>query len=241
MDVCYSSATKPARFRPLLGSRVYFLTIVAVCFLAGESTRGDESEDRSVEFHGPGHPGYPNPFLLSYTLLESTLSPNKQFGVIFPKLLLEGSPDFIVDAKQSLVLGEVNTDEPYFEHKNRGGLDVYWSPDSSAVLVENAGRWEPDGLVLLELKDGKISRQTKLGDQLGKMFSPAIAKAEHRRNDPDNGGAYYDVKAVRWKKEGGLQLRISCDGYTNPKAFDTSSTWEGKLEAVYDLAHGGDQ
>ena len=41
---------------------------------------------------------------------------------------------------------------------------------------------------------------------------------------------------MKWKRTGkGRQLQIKCEGQTNPKEFSEYSTWEGTLEAVWDV------
>ena len=138
---------------------------------------------------------------MGYVLLYRTLSPNKQFGVIFPNRELEGQPDFVVDAKQGRVLGEVRSDDPFFEHKNRADFQVYWASDNKALLVENDARWGPEGSVVIELRNGGISRQTDICNSLSGMFSPAIARAEHNGSDRPESPAL-ELKSVAWRKAG---------------------------------------
>jgi len=214
-----------------------------ICFLAAlfgpisPLIGADEQEKTPIEFHGPaGRPGFPNPFSIGYLLRKSTLSPDKQYGVIFPKILLESESDFIVNVKTSAILAAVQVNNgvtPYFEGQNRGGLTVTWSPDSTAMLVEIDERWHPGALVVIELKEGTVYRQTDLSEQVDKLFSPAAAK--HTRSK-DAEVDTYDVTATTWKATPeGLQLQLKCEGQTNPKAFSDHSTWEGTFEAVWDL------
>jgi hypothetical protein len=159
--------------------------------------------------------------------------------VIFPNRLLEDNPDFIVNLRNARVLGMLETDEPYFEGKGHSGFSVNWSPDSTAVLVEIGGRWWPQDLVLIEMKGGKIFRQTGLLDQLGKIFSVALAKVKRTGGDQarvDTEVSEFDVAEVTWKTGRGLQLQITCEASTNPKGSPQQSTWEGKLVAVWDVA-----
>jgi hypothetical protein len=191
------------------------------------------------EFHGPPpHPGYPDAFELGYVLFD-ILSPNKQYGVIYPNRLMVGSeeeakPDFVVDVKNSRILASLETDVPYFEGR-KGDFSVNWSPDSRTVLVDNWGKWFPLNLVLIELKDGKVFRQTQLLDQLKKMFIPAIAKHDRPRARMEEGLRELRVTGVKWKTGKGLQLEIKCEGGTNPTDVEGKSSWSGELTAIWDV------
>ena len=213
---------------------------LGLCLLIGEGIldgpcRLAAATDEPEEFHGPPpHPGYPDPFEIGYILFD-TFSPNKQFGIIYPNRLLEESPDFIVDLKHSRILALLETGEPYFEGKNHGDLAAHWAPNSSAAVIENSGKWEPIGLLLVELKDGKVILQTDLLDSLNKIFSPAIAKAQHSRVE-DSAVGELDITGVKWKTGKSLQVEIKCEGSTNPKGFEEESSWYGELTAVWDVA-----
>jgi hypothetical protein len=107
-----------------------------------------------VEFHGPEvHPGYPDTFCAGYTLRKSAVSPDGKYGVIFPnRLVSDEGADFIVALKPSKILGKIETEDPYFEGENHGGIEFHWVPDSSALLVVHAGKWMPREVIVIEFK-----------------------------------------------------------------------------------------
>ena len=215
------------------GFCVVVLATIVTAGAAGDAAQ-DEKEDEAVEFHGPDvHPGYPDSFHVSYTLRKSALSPDGKYGVIFPDRNLEDSPgaDFVVAVKDSSIVGlvELNSDDVYFRGKNHGGLNVYWAPDSSAALVESEGKWEPRALVLIELKDGRIARQTELSGALSKLIDSAAPKADHFR-----AGVELDVNDVSWKA--GKSLQLKCEVTSNPKGNSGENSWAGTVTAVWDVA-----
>jgi len=222
---------------------IYNKPMVYACFLAAlsspinQAVYADEDDDATLEFHGPAQrPGYPDPFSIAYILRKNTLSPDTRYGVIFPKLLLAGAgPDFVVDRQNSAVLGAVEVNEsttPYYEHQNYGGLDVWWSADSAAALIEIDKKWMPGSLVVIEIKNGTIERQTDLSDQVEKLFSPA--KAKHTRSS-ETEVSDYEVSGVKWKlTEKSKQLQIRCEGETNSRGI-SQYTWKGTFAAVWDL------
>jgi hypothetical protein len=60
--------------------------------------------------------------------------------VNFPnRLVSDEGADFIVALKPSKILGMIETEDPYFEGENHGGIEFHWVPDSSALLVVHGG------------------------------------------------------------------------------------------------------
>jgi hypothetical protein len=217
---------------PLVVLGAVFALGITIAFSA------EDEEETPIPFHGPGvHPGYPDAFHVGYELLPSALSPNKRYGIIYPKRFLEDNPgaDFVVDVPGSRLLASLDTEDPYFVGRNHGSLACHWSPDSSAVLVDNGGKWMPRNLLLVELKDGAVVRQTDLLDPLLRVFAPAIAKAE-RSSAKDASPGELSITSVKWKNGRGAQLEFKCEGSTNPKGFEDQSAWAGKAVAVWDVA-----
>jgi hypothetical protein len=192
-----------------------------------------ESNEEPAHFKGPPPlPGYPDPFNLEYFLAGLT-SPNKRYDIIYPSVSLDRSADFIVDLVKARVLAVLDTDLPYFQNKNHGDLDAHWAPDSSAVVVEVAGKWAPDGLILVEFHNDEVVRQSDLLHSLSRFFAAPIAKRTHVKESAA-GVDELDLKAVEWKS--GSKLQLHCEGMTNGKDFENESRWEGELTAIWDVA-----
>lgn len=207
---------------------------MAVCL---PTARAQEAgEDEEVPFHGPDvHPGYPDAFLVSYTLRKNTVSPDGKYGVIFPdRTRMDDATDFLVVVKESRILGviEFGSEDTYFVGKNHGGLNVYWAPNSSAVLVVSEGKWTPRELMLIELKDGRIVRQTPLFAPWEKAIHAAAPKAA----ELGRAMVELDLNGVSWKMEKSLLLQLKCDVSTNPKGFSDQSSWSGSVVGAWDIA-----
>jgi len=216
--------------------RICLPVFAALCSSNVAIAETAEDEEVRIDFHGPApRPGYPDAFQLGYILLKRMISPNNRYAVVFPNQLLEESPDFIVDIEDSRIIGFVPTEEPYFQGKNHGSLAASWSPDGSAVLVENGGKWSPNDLLLFEFRNGEISRQTDVLMPLQKFFAAARSKSEHRRVD-ETSAADISINELKWTTGKNPRLQIKCDGETNPKEFEESDSWSGELTAVWDIA-----
>jgi hypothetical protein len=181
------------------------------------------------------HPGYPDAFYLSYTLRKSAVSPNGKYGIIFPdRTRMDDPANFLVAVKESRILGEIDfqPDDIYFAGKNHGGLTVRWAPNSSAVLVVTEGKWSPRELIVVELKDGRIGRQTPLIGALEKGIHAAAPKAAGL----DRAMVELEVKDIAWKAGKSLQLQFKCEVSTNPKGFPNEDSWSGSIVALWDAA-----
>ena len=198
---------------------------------AGAQEAGDDEE---VEFHGPDvRPGYPDAFHLSYTLRKDAVSPDGTYGVLFPdRTHMDDPANFIVAVKESRLVGMIDFEPEhiYFAGSNHGGLSVCWAPNSSTVLVVSEGKWSPRELMLIELKDGRINRQTPL---LG-LFEKAIVSAAPKAFRQGTSMVEMDLNDISWKTEKLLQIKGELT--TNPKAFPNENSWSGTIAASWDTA-----
>jgi hypothetical protein len=212
----------------IVGLGVAQLLIGSACVCAQ-----DAGDDEEVEFQaGSEKPGSAN--VASYTLRKSTISPNGNYGIVFPAQTNEDDArDYVVAVGESRILGEIDfeLDDAYFPGKNYGGLDVYWTPDSSVVVVISAGKWTPRELVVIELKDGHIARQTPLFAELEK----AIAAAAPKESRLPNPMVEMDLTDVSWKTGENRLLHLECDVLTNPKGLSDEESWCGNVVANWDL------
>ena len=60
-------------------------------------------------------------------------------------------------------------------HKNRGGIEIGWSPDARSALAVSAARWGSESVVWIEPQTGKI---VEVQDQLHKSFHGVLRKTE---------------------------------------------------------------
>jgi hypothetical protein len=193
-----------------------------------------------IEIHGPNvRPGCPDAFALGYKLAEGSVSPDGKYGVIYcndPDIVTEGAHNFLVALKPFRILAVVDE----FSYRDRTELKTEWTKDSSAALVEVAGKWGPIGFTLFELRDGRVTRQTNLYAQIQRLLKPDFRKA---KVTPYNDYFHFILDAQAVNQERGT--RIDADGQrihvdvratSNPKPMDPPiKTWGGELEAVWSI------
>lgn len=204
--------------------------------------RGEE-ESEKIEIHAPAvHPGYPDYFNLRYMVHPGSVSPNGQFALIHPtRAALLGTPgpgdNFLVALNPFQIVGRIETKQPYFEGENHSGFSVTWSPDSSVGLVQIDAKWGPRSEHLIELRDGRIARQTDLAAEVRKLLQPDFRRAKVERYNE-----YYDFVLDAESAGDGFTLersdrvRIHCTATNDPKFME--SAWTMQVDGVWDVAQG---
>jgi hypothetical protein len=181
-----------------------------------------------------------------YLIASSTLSPDKKFGVIYPKTELcpdqpkKGSADrckdYLVALQPFQVLTLLETKWPEFEHKNHGGMSASWLKDGSAVLVTLDDKWGPGDIFLYEIRESKLSRSTNLLKKVHDLLVPDYKKALP--------GRYNDYFDFVFESEddvpvcafaGSTQVRIRGTATTDPKDIPGEKAWDGVVEATWDI------
>jgi hypothetical protein len=210
---------------------------------AAVSTAADDSPTPTpkIEIRGPNvRPGYPDAFALGYKLAEDSVSPDGKYGVIYADnpLLAERKVacNFLVALKPFRILGVTEA----YRYYDREGLDVGWTKDSSAALVEVPGKWGSIGFTLFELQDGRVTRQTDLYSHIERLLEPGFRRA---KVEPYNDVLHFilDSSVNDQKQESridsdGKRIHFDVEGTSNPKPMDPPiKTWRGRLEAVWSI------
>jgi hypothetical protein len=124
--------------------------------------------------------------------------------------------NYLIDAVAAKVIAVI----PDFEFfrgpafvKNRGGLDIAWSPDSSGALAIFNGRWSSEGVAWIAARAGKIMNVQK---QLEEAFRSVLRKKEPKL--AADVSIYFSEPVI--PREGVLVVNA---GGTIPKEQDTEA------------------
>lgn len=162
---------------------------------------------RFMEAESP-HATLPN----GYIIIPSSISPNGQFGVSTYDNLSNSLPDNVdnnklIDLKTGSFLCEIPSCA--LPRQNRGGiLPARWSVDGSLLLWEVEGRWSPDALFLIGLKNDKVDWQLDLLKTVQKAIltrtsaAEALKYAASKKRNKGNGSAFPDDFTVNVRVEG---------------------------------------
>ncbi len=99
-----------------------------------------------------------------FNVPDSSLSPDKRFGVTVPIRALHGEKAEPKNSLIELATGRVLTvikAETAWDHANhREVMPARWSKDGSLLLWEVDGKWFHDAFVLIKVVDGEVKWQT---------------------------------------------------------------------------------
>jgi sugar lactone lactonase YvrE len=206
-------------------------------FLAGRPPPEPEEE---TESETDSSAGLPERYAKNYLIAHSTISPDKKFAVIYPNedfgnAASEGEiNNYLVRLEPFAVLRPLDTNNPYVEHESHGGLSAEWSDDSSVCLITLDSKWGPGDVLLVEFRNGKLSRMTNILRKAHDLLAPNWRKAKAERyND------YYDfvfMEDASFKLDGTNRVVIDANVNSSPNDLGLSpDTWRGHIEATWDI------
>lgn len=176
-----------------------------------------------------------------------TLSPDGRYGVTIPVFYFDDLNDpsnNLIEVKTGRVLTTINADPGYDRALNfHEVLPSRWSNDSSLLLWEVAGKWNPDALVLLKIKNGKTAWQLdllKISQQAiltrTKQAAPKTYLAV-KGDGSEYGSAYPDGFTVDVSVPENIHfpLLVHADLTANPKGIENfSHNLDSQLDGIVD-------
>lgn len=191
--------------------------------------------------------GLPEQYAKDYLVAGTTVSPDKNFGVIYPTLEAEEAAedanqpgrikDHVVALHPFAVVGELQTKFPYFQNENHGGISAQWSNDSSVALVTLDGKWGPHDVFLLEFRDGKLARTTNILAKAHDLLLPDFRKSKAEPYNDVFDFVFDDEDGPVFKLDGSKSVVIDGDAVTDPKGL-SEHRWSARLKAVWDISQG---
>jgi hypothetical protein len=142
--------------------------------------------------------------------------------------------NYVVSLMPFRIIGALEGDV-YFAFRNRSNLSVTWTDDRSSALVTVDGRWGPRSVVLIEIVNGKLVRQTNL---LEKAIALLRSDCESCKSEPYNEHFLFVIVTqhdVEWSFDGDNRVCIDCTGESNPKQLSAEKSWAARLQAVWDI------
>src|SRR5437762_7556854 len=205
-------------------------------FLAGRPP----PEPEEAESETDSSTGLPDKYAKNYLIARSTISPNKKFAVIYPTSdyaqSFDAAKDYLVALESFRILGPLKTERPYHQNQSHGGLSAEWSNDSSVGLITLDSKWGPGDVLLVELRDGKLSRMTNI---LRKAYD--LLLANYRKAKAERYNDYYDfifIEDATFKLDGTNRVLIEGQADTTPNDLGLSDrAWRGYVAAIWDIPH----
>jgi hypothetical protein len=181
-----------------------------------------------------------------YLLASDTISPDKRFALIYPKVdvceeTTKGPSNFCRDYLVALqpfqIITVLDTKWPHFQNKNRGGMSAVWSKDSSVVLVPLDSRWGPSDIFLYELQDGRLSRSTNILAKVHELLEPEFLQSRSKRLNEFHDFIFMpDHPTPFYRLEDKTRILIKGTATMDPKQLPGQRAWEARVEAIWDIA-----
>jgi hypothetical protein len=202
-------------------------------FLAG---RPEPSAPSSVEETEDSSAGLPEKYAKDYLVSSSTLSPNKNFAVIYPTKskddFSEGA-NYLVSLKPFVVLGKLDSEWPYFAHESNSGLSAEWSNDNSVALIARDGKWGPRDIFLVELHGGNLTRTTDLLAKARDILLPDYRSSKAAPYTETVEFIFSEDSRIEFV--GSKRIQIEALATTDPKGASSDRVWKGRLKATWDI------
>src|SRR6266496_6095563 len=200
--------------------------------------RPPPEQEEEAESETDSSTGLPDKYAKNYLIARSTISPNKKFAVIYPTddyyQSAENAKDYLVTLQPFRILGALQTERPYHQNQSHGGLSAEWSDDSSVGLITLDSKWGPGDVLLVEFRDGKLSRMTNILRKAHDLLLPTHRKAKAERYNDDVDFVFIEDETLQL--DGTSRVVIDANVHTSPNDLGLSpDTWQGHVEATWDI------
>jgi tetratricopeptide (TPR) repeat protein len=219
-----------------------FVTVVLCMISGGLSVLAIDKEPEAAGEDSSA--GLPEQYAKNYLVARSTVSPDKKFAVIYPTLEAEEAADsakgteikdYLVTLQPFAVLQALDTKRPYFQHESHGGLSAEWSDNSSVGLITLEAKWGPGDVLLVEFRDGKLSRMTNILRKARDLLLPNYRKAKADRYNDDYEFVFMEDASFELDNTSRVVIDASAD--TSPNDLGLSDrAWRGHVAAIWDVA-----
>jgi hypothetical protein len=224
--------------------KLFFTLIAIVACMVSYSFSIRAADEESAAAGEDSSAGLPDEYAKDHLIARNTISPDKKFAVIYPKLEAEEAAenanqperikDYIVVLQPFAILGELQTKYPYFQNQNQGGISAEWSNDSSVALVTLDGKWGPHDVFLLEFRDGKLARTTNVLAKAHDLLLPGYRKSKAEPYNDNFDFIFDSEEGPVFKLDGTDRVEIDGDAVTDPKGI-SHRRWSAHLKAVWNI------
>lgn len=217
-----------------------------LAFVAGSSlTAADLSYDSGFE------PKSPVPFpetYKDYQILPATMSPGRQYALIYPKRsVLFDVPQpklLLIDLEHFRVVLDIPVHES-LAHSAKGSYAVNWEKDSSAAIVIADRKWGPAQVFLIPLRDGRAGKTVDLAAEVHQGVESDFKESKASRynaatdfvfaSDARTSTDQNGITVERgWDFDGKGNVIVDCTCTTDPKGEDPNA-WTIDFHGVWNI------
>ena len=227
----------PPIFRNLFSR---FVGVAVVALFVGGSALGSPSTD-----YGNGViPTPPCPFpeqFKDYQILPDSISPDKQYALIYPKRSvlydLKEYSLYLVSLNPFRILTVIPMHRSNLSENAHGSYGVNWSKNSSAVVMIEGTKWGADKVFLTTIRNGNVGSITDLTEAITFQVDQDFTESKASRFNYCNDFLFYDDESTEWNFLNNTQVQINCICTTDPLGEKTNA-WTVRFQGVWDISKG---
>jgi hypothetical protein len=212
-----------------------------LCALLAAVWPAPAQEDEARDLENAVKPAAPFPAEYSdYLILKESFSPDQKLAFIYPRRSkLEEIAKvrlFLVELQPFRVVTEV----PLAEHdliRGHGSYTVDWAKGGTAVVFVEGGKWGPEKVFAMLVREGKAPKLTDVSEEVRKQLQPDFAKSRAPRFNDNFSFIFVSEEGETWEVSDDGKVTIACD-CTNDANLSTNRRWIARFTGTWDLGAG---
>jgi hypothetical protein len=212
-----------------------------VCLVSLVMVGGRAIADPNTDYSNGVIPTPPCPFpeqFKDYQILPSSISPDKQYALIYPKRSalydLKEYSLYLVSLNPFRILTIIPLRWSNLAENAHGWYGVNWSKDSKAVVMIEGSKWGPDKVYLTTISDGYAGSITDLTEEVTRQVKGDFLQSKASRFN-DFYEFIFDGGSTGWDFLNNNQIQIRYECTNDPKSLKKKS-WNVRFEGVWDIS-----
>ena len=175
-----------------------------------------------------------------YQILPSSISPDGQYALIYPKrsvlYQLKEYSLYLVSLNPFRILTIIPLRWSNLAENTHGWYQVNWSKDSSAVLMIEGSKWGADRVYLATIRNGNAGSLTDLTQQVTREVEDNFLQSKASRFN-EFYEFWIDGGSNGWDFLNNNQIQIRNECTNDPKKVN-KKPWDVRFEGVWDISKG---
>jgi len=197
--------------------------------------------DPNTDYSNGVIPTPPCPFpeqFKDYQILPSSISPDGQYALIYPKRSvlyeLKEYSLYLVSLNPFRILTIIPLRWSNLAENDHGWYQVNWSKNSTAVVMIEGAKWGADKVYLTTVRNGNAGSLTDLTQQVTREVEDSFLQSKASRFNE-----FYEfwIGGDSWEFLNNNQIQIRDECTNDPKRLSKKS-WNVRFEGVWDISKG---
>jgi hypothetical protein len=199
--------------------------------------------DPNTDYSNGVIPTPPSPFpeqFKDYQILPSSISPDGQYALIYPKRSvlydLKEWTLYLVTLNPFRILTIIPLRWSNLSENAKCWYGVNWSKDSSAVVMIEGSKWGADRVYLTTVRSGNAGSITDLTQQVTSEVESDFLQSKASRFNGNFEFIFFGY-STGWDFLNNNQIQIRYQCTNDPKSLSKKS-WNVRFEGVWDISKG---